>query len=77
MSADHRVKVKEGETPDKYQDSARELKKPWNMTVAVILIVPEVLGTAPKNLKKKLEGLEIRGRIETGRNTALKSARIH
>ena len=29
VSVDHRVKLKEGETRDKYLDLARELKKQW------------------------------------------------
>ena len=31
VPADHKVKVKDGEKRDKYQDLARQLKKLWNM----------------------------------------------
>ena len=59
--------MKENEKIGKYLDLARELKKLWNMKVIVIPIVVGALGTVPK----KLENLEIRGRIETIQNTAL------
>jgi len=62
---------------DKYLDLARELKKLWNMKYKVIPIVVGVLGTVPIKLEKRLEDLEIRGRIETIQNTALlQSVRI-
>ena len=62
---------------DKYLDLARELKKLWNMRVKMIPIVVGALGTVPINLEKRLEELEIRGRIETIQTTALlQSARI-
>ena len=62
---------------DKYLDLARELKKLWNMRVKVIPIVVCALGTVPIKLEKRLEDLEIRGRIETIQTTALlQSARI-
>ena len=58
-------------------DLARELKKLWIMRVKVIPIVVGALGTVPINLEKRLEGLEIRGRIETTQTTALlQSSRI-
>ena len=53
------------------------MKKLWNMRVKVIPIVVGALGTIPKSLEKRLEDLEIRGRIETIQTTALlQSARI-
>ena len=77
VPADHRVKLKENEKMDKYLDLARELKKLWNMRVKVIPIVVGTLETVPISLKKRLEDLEIRGRIETIQTTALlQSARI-
>ena len=45
---DYRVKLKEREKRDKYQDLARELKKVWNMTVTVIPFVIGELGTISK-----------------------------
>ena len=77
VPADHRVKLKENEKIDKYLDLARELKKLWNMRMKGIPIVVGALGTVPINLEKRLEDLEIRGRIETIQTTALQqSARI-
>ena len=77
VPADHRVKLKENEKMYKYLDLAGELKKLWNMRVKVIPIVVGALGTVPIKLEKRLENLEIRGRIETIQNTALlQSARI-
>ena len=64
--------MKENEKIDKYLDLARELKKKlWNMRVKGIPIVVGALGTVPKNLEKRLENREIRGRIETIQTTAL------
>ena len=77
VPADHRVKLKENEKMDKYQDLARELKKLWNIRVKVIPIVDGALGTVPINLEKEMEELEIKGRIETIQATALlRSLRI-
>ena len=39
VPADHRIKLKKCEQRDKYFDLARELKKLWNMKVAIIPIV--------------------------------------
>ena len=65
VPADLRVKVKECEKRDKYHDFARELKKLWNMKVAIIPIVIGALGTVTKQLVQGLEDLEIRGRVKT------------
>ena len=55
--------MKESEKINKYLDLARDLKKLWNMKVTVMPIVVGVLGMAPKGLERRLEELEIRGRI--------------
>ena len=68
--ADHNVTVKE----DKYHDLARDLTKLCNMKVIVIPVIVRALGIVLKNLKKKLDELEIRRIIET--KSLLKSARI-
>ena len=57
-------KEKENEKADKYLDLARELKRLWNK-VMVILIVVGTLGTVTKDLERRLEELEIRGRMKT------------
>ena len=63
--ADHRIKLKESKKKDKYLDLARKLKKLWNMKVSIIPIVIDVFGTVMKGLLKRVEDLEIRGRVET------------
>ena len=65
---DHRLKLKESEKSDKYQDFARGLRK---MTKTMILIVIGALGLVPKWLVKDLEDLEIREQMETIQATAL------
>ena len=69
--ADHKVKLKETDKKDKYFDLARELKKLWNMNVTVILIVIGALSIVTKRLIRRVEDLEIRGRVGTIKNTAL------
>ena len=55
----------------------RELKKLWNMKLTVMPIVLGALGSASEDLEKRLERLEIRGRIETILTIALlRSAKI-
>ena len=77
VSTDHKVKIKESETLDKYLDLAREWKKLRNMRVTVIPIVVGVLGTAPKGFEKGPEELEIKRRLVVVLITALsRSARI-
>ena len=63
--ADRRVKLKECEKNDKYQNLAREMKKLYNMKVTVIPIVIGALGTVTKGLIQELEDLEMRGWVET------------
>ena len=62
---DHRVKLKEREKKDKYQDLARGFKKVWNVKVTMIPILISALGAVTKGLIQRLEDLEIRGRVET------------
>ena len=71
------MKLKECEKRDKNLDLARELKKLWNMKIAIIPIVICAFGTVTKGLLKGLEDLEVGGRVETTQTTALlKMARI-
>ena len=77
VSADHRIKLKEGEKRDKYQDVARELKKLRNMKVTIMPIVIVALGIVTKGMVQGLDDLEITERVETVRTTALlRSGRI-
>ena len=64
VPVDHRVKVKENKTIDKYLDLSRKLKKLRNIiNVTVISIVDCALGMVSKGLEKRLEEFEIKGRI--------------
>ena len=71
IQADLRVKLKESEKRDNYQDRARESKKQqqWNVKVTVVRIVIGTFGTVTKALVKGLEVLEKRGRVETIQST--------
>ena len=71
VPADNRVKLKESEKKDNYQDLAREQKQRLNMKEMIITIVIGALGTVTKGLIKGLEDLEIRGRVETIQTIAL------
>ena len=71
VPADHRIKLREYEKKDKYLDFARELKKLWNMMVTIIPIVIGAFGTVTKGLLKRLEDLEVGGRVKTIQNTTL------
>ena len=74
IPAEHRIKLKEIEKKDKYQDLARQLKKLWNMKVT---IMTGAFGTVTKELLKGLGDLEVRGRVETIQTTTLlRMARI-
>ena len=77
VPADHRIKLKECKTKDKYLDLARELKKLWNMKVTIVPIVIGTFGIITKGLLKGLEDLEVGGWVETIQLTALlRTARI-
>ena len=77
MSYDHRMKLKECEKKVKYLDLSRELKILWNMPVTIIPIVITEFGTVTKGLLKRLEDLEVGGRVETIQTTAvLRTVRI-
>ena len=72
-----RIKLKECEKRGKYLDLAGELKKLWNMKVTIIPIVIGAFDTVTKGLLMGLEDLEIGGRVESIKTTALlKTARI-
>ena len=71
ITADHRQKIEESEKKDKYLDFARELKYQLDIKVTLMPIIISALGTVRKGLEKRLEELEIRGRIELIQTTAL------
>ena len=51
---DGRVRAKEDEKVEKYQDLAREVRKMWGVRRKVIPIVEGALGTIPLKLKENL-----------------------
>ena len=61
------MKLKESEKIKNYLNFDRELKKLWNIKVKVIPVIVGVLGTVHKSLGKRLEELEISGRIGRSR----------
>ena len=71
VPAGHRVKSKESEKRDEYQDIAWELKKLLDMKMAAMPIVIGMFSNVAKGLSQWLAVLEIRGRLETIQNIAL------
>ena len=58
VPAGHKVKTKESETRDKYQDLARQLKKKlWNMKVTVMIILIDALERVTKRIGTGTGGL--------------------
>ena len=58
VPADHRIKLKERETKNKYLGLAKELKKLWNLKVTIIPIVIGAFGAVTKGLLKGSEKFE-------------------
>ena len=74
--ADHKVEIKESEKTKKYLNLSRDIKTVEH-EVDCIPIVVGALGAVLKGLEKRLEKLEIRGRIKTIQTKALlRSVRI-
>ena len=74
---DIRVKEKEFEKAEKYQNLARELRRMWEVKTNVIPIVLGVLGTVPLRLKGNLKAIGVDTSISLIQKSALLgSARI-
>ena len=74
---DGRVRAKEDEKVEKYQDLAREVRKMWGVRTKVIPIVVGALGTIPMRLKENLRAIGVDTSIELiQRSALLGSARI-
>ena len=74
---DGRVRAKEDEKVEKYQDLAREVRKMWGVRTEVIPIVVGALGTIPMRLKENLRAIGVDTSIELiQRSALLGSARI-
>ena len=56
---DGRVRAKEDEKVEKYQDLAREVRKIWGVRTKVIPIVVGALGSMPLRLKESLRSIGI------------------
>ena len=61
---DGRVRAKEDEKVEKYQDLAREVRKMWGVTKKVIPIVVGALGTIPLRLKENVRTVGVDTSIE-------------
>ena len=64
ISEDGRVRAKEDEKVEKYQDLAREVRKMWGVRTKVIPIAVGVLGTIPLRLKENLRTIGVEQSIE-------------
>ena len=74
---DGRVRAKEDEKVEKYQDIAREVRKIRGVRTKVITIVVGALGTIPLRLKENLRAIGVDTSIELiQRSVLLGSARI-
>ena len=74
VQVDHRMKIRKERRVFRPCWSTKKL---WNIKVTSIPIVIDTLGTIPKVLVKVLDELEIGGRTETTKTTALlRSTRI-
>ena len=56
---DSRVKEKEAEKVEKYQNLARELRRMWEVKTKVVPIVLGALGTVPLRLKGNLKDIGV------------------
>ena len=68
---DTRVHDKEVEKIEKYLDLARELKKVWNMRVAVVPLVIGDWGTPAKALEKRLKTIGTETKVTELQKTVL------
>lgn len=57
---DTRVDCKESEKIEKYHNLAQEVKKLWNLTVEVISLVMDALGTHRRSLNERLGKIGIK-----------------
>ena len=74
---DGRVRAKEDEKVEKYQDLAREVRKMWEVRTKVIPIVVGASGTIPLRLKENLRTIGVDTSFELiQRSVLMGSARI-
>ena len=74
---DNRIKEKEKDKIEKYQDLGRELQKIWNVKVKIIPLVVGTLGAIPQQLGNRLKEIGIAVRTAQVQKTVLlRTARI-
>ena len=77
IAEDGRVRAKEDEKEEKYQDLVTEVRKMWGVRTKVILIVVVALGAIPLRLKEHLRTIGVDTFIELiQRSVLLGSAMI-
>ena len=74
---DSRIKEKEKDKIEKYEDLGRELQKIWNVKVKIIPLVVDSLGAIPKQFSKTLKQIGITaGTVQFRKTVLLGMARI-
>ena len=63
VPGDSRIKEKEKEKIEKYQDLRRELQKIWNVRVKIIPLVVGSLGAIPKQFGNRLKEIGVTAEI--------------
>ena len=71
VPGDSRIKEKEKEKIEKYQDLRRELQKIWNVKVKIIPLVVSSLGAIPKQFGNRLKEIGITAEIGQIQKTVL------
>ena len=77
VPGDSRIKEKEKDKIEKYQDLGRELQQIWNVKVKIIPLVVGSLGAIPKQFGKRLKQIDITvGTAQVQKTDLLETARI-
>ena len=77
VPGDSRMKEKEKDKIDKYQDLGRELQKIWNVKVNIVPLVVGSLGAIPKQFGNRLKQIDITvGAAQVQKTVLLGTARI-
>ena len=71
VPGDSRIKEKEKEKIEKYQDLRRELQKIWNVKVKIIPLVVSSVGAIPKQFGNRLKEIGITAEIGQVQKTVL------
>ena len=72
-NVNNRIKEKEKDKIEKYQDLGRELQKIWNVKVKIIPLIVGSLGTLPKQFGNRLKQIG----IAVGTEQAFKRHSLH